>query len=101
MNTFNFTDRTSYIAFVRYWKITYKENSEEIRAIKQEIKIAARAEANIDFMQRPGEFSRASNLQSRRENLRSVQRNLIAQRHAAKEEAQRQWLAANEQKVAA
>lgn len=91
MTDYNFTDRDTYKAWVKNWKVTYAEKSVLIRQIKEAMKIAARG----------GEESKAGHLQAKREYLRGNQRNAIAARHAAKEQAQRQYLAALEAKLAA
>ncbi len=87
----NFTNRETYVAYVRAWKLQYQENSELIRQTKIAIKEAFRS-GNID---------EAANLQSRRAYLRGDQRNALIERAEAKEEAQRQYLAEHPEKMAA
>jgi hypothetical protein len=90
-NTFNFTDRASYKAYVAEWKATYKANSKLIRDLKAEIK----------HEQKNGSSLKASMLQSKREYMRKIQRNALIERAESKVEAQRQYEAAKDQRAAA
>jgi hypothetical protein len=86
MTNFTFNDRDTYKSFVRNWKTVYAETSILIRQTKAEMKTAAKA----------GNHDRAGSLQAQREYLRRDQRNALRDRQSAKEEAQRQYLAARE-----
>lgn len=83
MTKFTFTTRETYKAYVAEWKATYAANSQIIRDLKRDTKA----------LQKAGDDS-ACNLQSKREYMRTIQRNALAERAKAKEEAQAQYLAA-------
>lgn len=88
--TTNFNSRETYIAYVKAWKATYREDSEAIRKLKAEMKAAQKAGSH-----------KAETLQSRREYMRGVQRRALEERAEMKVEAQRQWEAEQAAKVAA
>ena len=90
MTNFTFNDRDTYTTFVRNWKTVYAETSMLIRQTKTEMKSAART----------GNHDRAASLQAQREYLRGDQRRALMERQDAKEEAQRQYLAAREAEAA-
>ena len=87
MNTFNFNDRDTYIAFRKEWKEKYKILSLEIRGLK----ITRKEQA------RKGEGSYAIYSLMQKSQQATAMMLLLA---AAKEEANRQWLA-NREGVAA
>lgn len=87
MTTFTFTDRASYLAYRAEWKAEYRELSEEIRETRRAIKTSS--------------GDRRSVLQSEKARLRKQANRMMMSLAAAKEEAQRQYLAAKEQEKAA
>jgi hypothetical protein len=91
MSRFTFTDRATYLAFRKQWKINYAELSNEIRDTRAAIRTAY-AE---------GRDTRAFALQSTKAGLRRDARYLLSDLADAKKEAQRQYLAEREAKVAA
>jgi hypothetical protein len=90
MTNFNFTDRTSYLAYRAEWKAEYKANSETIRKLKIEIKEMARS----------GDVDGAGGAQATRQYMRKLQSRALYSLSLAKEEAQRQYLAEREAKAA-
>jgi acetone carboxylase gamma subunit len=85
MNAFN--DRTTYLAYRRNWKLAYKELSQTIRDTKAKMKTAAQPEQG--------------RLQMTREYLRRDARHMLAELVEARVEAQHQWEAERDAKVAA
>lgn len=77
--TFTFETREEYLEYRSEWKSKYMENSEQIRELKRCIKQA----------QKSGNC--AARLQSQREYLRSVQRNLMFELVQAKIRASEQY----------
>jgi hypothetical protein len=89
LNTFNFTNRATYIEFTAEWKAQHAQLILDIRAAKNEIKNNDRA-GKVQW--KPyGELN---------QKRRDIQDSL-ALRKAAKIEAQRQYLAEREAAVAA
>lgn len=82
-----FHDRTSYLAAISAWKVAYRQLGAELRELKHQFKQAQRA-------------GNASQVEALRHALyvgKHKATNMIAERHQAKQEAQRQWLAQREQ----
>lgn len=90
MTNLTFTDRASYLAFRKDWKVRYAELTLEIRQAREDIKAAYRE----------GNDSRAATLQYRKACLRRDANSFMNTLTEAKLEAQRQY-EAERQKAAA
>ncbi len=77
-----FTDRISYLAWVKTWKAEYKAMSEDIRTIRNTMKASARADDGDEGFHA-----------ARKHRLRGHATNMIELRHEAKRVAQEQYLA--------
>lgn len=74
--------KTEYLDFVRNWKAEYKELSNEIRRTKEERRVSSEPEQGI--------------LNSRRERMRKIARQMLHQRAEMKVKAQEAYLAEKE-----
>lgn len=105
-NTFNFTDRDTYILFREQWKNAYAEIILKSRELKNKFKDAARAMSKIELtlardkwgcLQYTKEwwaaYSEVERIRTQRSDLRQLTNIALTQLQRAKEEAQRQWLA--------
>jgi hypothetical protein len=89
LNTFNFTNRATYLTFTAEWKEQHAQLIQDIRAAKIAIKEADRNNENT--------WKHYSNLWEKRRDILDS----LALRSAAKIEAQRQYLAEREVAVEA
>jgi hypothetical protein len=80
MNT-SFNNKKTYLAYRSEWKAKYKELSQEIRELRNEIKETQRAKGY------------AGSMQYTLLKLRAKATSMIEERKASKVEAQRQYLA--------
>lgn len=80
----NFTDRTSYVSWAAEWKAGYREASTHLRTLKLAFKKAQRESA----------WSTESKLRGDIQAAKSAANQMLSDRHASKEEAQRQFLLA-------
>ena len=84
-----FTDRASYIAWVKEWKANYKSLSEMIRQTKRDIRDTQKA------------GNHACSMQASREYMRKRARDMLTERQESKVQAQAQYMAERETKAAA
>lgn len=89
LNTFNFTNRATYLEFTAAWKAQHAQLILDVRAAKNAIKNAMRAN--------DVKWKNYSDLYQKRSDVVDS----LELRKAAKIEAQRQYLAEREQAVAA
>lgn len=82
-----FHDRTSYLAATSAWKVAYRQLSAKLRTLKHQFKQA----------QRDGAVALVEDLRQTIDLNKHKAISMIAERHQAKQEAQRQWLAQREQ----
>ena len=87
MTTFTFNSKETYLAYRSEWKAQYKELSQQIRETK----------ADIKETQRHHEY--AGTMQYNLIKLRERATFMIEQHKLSKQEAQRQYLAANEKEM--
>lgn len=79
----NFTDRTTYLAWVLAWKTAYQAHSRATRGLKLEFKQA----------QREGAARKVETLRGKLREAAAHARDLVEQRHQSKLRAQQQYLA--------
>lgn len=81
-----FHNRISYFMATSAWKVAYRQLSAELRALKHQFKQA----------QRDGAVTLVEDLRQTIDLNKHKATSMIAERHQAKQEAQRQWLAKRE-----
>ena len=109
--TFEFNSHETYKTFRAKWKATYQANITEARKLKLEFKDAARAVSKLEltmdrdrwgYLQPSSEWYsllvKVENLRNARARVRTAANELLSELQAAKEEAHRQWLEAQEAK---
>jgi len=89
MFNFTFNSRATYLAQVADWKATYAAHSAQIRSTRRAFRAAQQAYS----LGTAGAWTETERLRRELACLRGEATALLAERHAAKEEAGRQWQA--------
>lgn len=84
---FNFNSRDTYLAQVAAWKAEYADLSQQIRDTRKAFR---QAQAD-DSKGKAGAWAETERLRRDLSSLRNEATSMIADRHAAKVEAARQW----------
>lgn len=92
---FQFDSRSSYLIAVAEWKAIYAAHSQKIRDTRKQFRHAQSEESKGQ-----GDWREVSRLRAEVESLRDQATALIDQRHASKREAQRQYEAVHQARVA-